>query len=220
MVWLHEMLDNYPPDMIRFYAAINAPESRDTDFKWKDFQTKINNELIATLGNYVHRVLSFAYNNFDASIPQIETINQVAEDTLKQVYEKAATVKNHLENTQFQAGLRSLLSIAQIGNQYLNQEQPWKFKETASTTIYTSLQIVHILSILISPYLPFTSEKIREYLNNEKPENEIFWTDIETRIIPGTRIGKSEPLFRKITDEEIEAEISKLTAILDGRATF
>jgi methionyl-tRNA synthetase len=209
VVWLHEMLESFHPDMIRFYAAINAPESRDTDFKWKDFQTKINNELIATLGNYVHRVLSFTYDNFDASIPYIENIDDESEHTLRLVLEKAANVKNHIENFRFQAGLRSILGVAQIGNQYLNQRQPWRYKETAPTTIYTALQIVYTLSILLSPYLPFTAEKILEHLNIHKPKR-LSWQDIEARIIPGTRIEKSKPLYRKITDEEIEIEISQL----------
>lgn len=210
VIYLHEMLEKYDPDMIRFYAAINAPEIRDTDFLWKDFQIKVNNELIATFGNFIHRSLVFAFNKFDKSVPNIDSLREDDEKVLKIVYNTADKLKNHLERTEFQSGLKALLKIAQTGNRYLNSEKPWNNSETATYSIYTSLQIVHILSILSIPYLPFTAEKIRKYLGNHTTYSDLKWTDIRTRITPGTKITKPKALYRKLTENEIDTEIKKL----------
>ena len=210
VVWLHELLKSFHPDMIRYYAAIIAPEVKDTQFKWKDFQIKINNELIATLANFVHRVLLFAYKDFDGTVPHPGEITEEDEAVLRAIQDIAEEEKDHLEKTEFQAGLRALLKLAQRGNRYLNSRQPWSNRQAAPTTIHVSIQIVHILSVLLIPYLPFTARKIREYLNLKRSEKEIRWTDIKQEIRPGHKIRKPLSLFRKISDEEVEAEITKL----------
>ena len=210
VIHLHEMLEKYDPDLIRFYAAINAPETKDTDFTWSDFQIKVNNELIATFGNFVHRSLVFAYNHFDRSIPYIDGLREQDETMLFNVYEIVDELKTYLERTEFQSGLKALLRIAQTGNRYLNSEKPWNNSETAAYSIYTALQIVHILSIIITPYLPFTAERIRNILGNRTPYCDLQWTDIKTKISPGAKITEPRALYRKLTDEEINSEINML----------
>lgn len=218
VVWLHDMLERFSPDMIRYYAAIIAPEVKDTDFKWKDFQTKINDELIATLGNYVNRVLLFAYNQFNGTIPEPGELAADDKEVLGYIQEAAKEERDHLEKTEFQAGLRAAFRLAQRGNQYLNSKQPWNNKQEAPRTIYISTQILYGLSVLLQPYLPFTAAKIREYLDVDRPETEIRWTDLEREIGAGSKIRKPQPLFKKISDEEIEAEMARLNEALVGKS--
>lgn len=197
VVWLHDMLERFSPDMIRYYAAIIAPELKDTDFKWKDFQVKINDELIATLGNFVNRVLLFAYNQFKGSVPEPGELTDEDKAVLEHIKEVADEEKDHLEKTEFQAGLRTAFKLAQSGNQYLNLMQPWSNKEKAPRAIYTAVQILNALSVLLVPYLPFTAQKIREYLNTEKPEEEIRWTDIEQQVASGHEYKKASASFQE-----------------------
>lgn len=213
VVWLHEILERYDPDMIRFYATMIAPETRDSEFRWRDFQAKINNELIATLANFVYRVLSFIDSNFNATLPESGTLEKEDEEILTEARKIAERVEKHIQNCEFREGMLAILSLAQLGNRYLNSRRPWEGGRDAPRAIYVAVQIVYVLSIILSPYLPFTAEKMRASLNLEKDVKKTKWNDIEKRLNYGHRINEPTPLFRKISDGEIESERTKLTSI-------
>ena len=213
VVWLHDLLAEYDPDMIRYYAAAIAPENKDTDFKWQDFAEKINGELIGTYGNLIHRVLTFIYNRMGAVIPEPGELNERDEEILSARSSAAERLKSLLESCEFKAGLRTILKLAQEGNRYLNEMAPWKNRERANTTLYILAQLVLTLAVVSAPYLPFTSQKILDYLNLGKRVEELRWSDSTATLPPGHRISEPKPLFRKIGREEIEAKIAKLQKI-------
>jgi len=211
VLWLHDMLEHYHPDLIRFYAVISAPESRDSDFRWKDFQLRVNGELIATFGNFIHRALSFLWTEFGGKVPepQFDTEDEFYVNQLIEV--SSSTVENHLENCRFRDGLRSILDLAQSGNRFLNERQPWKNRDTAATTIYHTLNIVNCLAVLSYPFLPFTAGQIRAYLNLQPNP---LWSESKTPLKPGHQVSSPKPLFRKITDAEIDERVEELKASL------
>ncbi|MDJ0269994.1 MAG: methionine--tRNA ligase [Aigarchaeota archaeon] len=209
-VWLHEMLKYFDPDLIRFYALVTAPEGKDTDFRWRDFQLRVNSELIGTLANFIHRVLSFTWNMFGGVVPEADD-ERDAEVVGGWIGEAAQRVEQHLERCEFRDGMKTVLDLAQQGNRFLNEKEPWRNKENAPSTIFYALRIVNALSVLSYPFLPFTAERTREYLNLPSPPK---WSDIYADIRPGHRIREPKPLFRKLSNEEIEARISELKATL------
>ena len=210
VVWLHDMLKHYPPDMIRYYAVAIAPEGKDTDFRWKDFQARINGELIGTFGNYVHRVLSFTWNMFDGVVPEPES-REDEEAVFRIINEHASLVEKRITSCEFRDAMKTVLDLAQSGNRYLNEREPWRNKERAGSTIYYALHIVNALAVISYPFLPFSALKIREYLNLD---SNVRWDDINKKLEPGSRIREPKPLYRKITDEEIEERINELKITL------
>jgi len=212
VVWLHDMLKHYHPDMIRYYAIAIAPEGRDTDFKWLDFQARINGELIGNFANYIHRVLTLTWNMFGGVVPAPKNGMDEVRNIRGLIVGKAEQVSQLLSNCEFRDAMKTVMELAQEGNRYLNEKEPWKNKENANTTIYNSIQIVYALSVVSHPFLPFTAAKIREYLQLDT--RKITWDEIEKEIKPGHRILEPKPLFRKITDEEIKKRIEELRVVL------
>ena len=210
VVWLHDMLKYYDPDLIRFYALVTAPEGKDTDFRWRDFQLRVNSELIGTFANFIHRVLSFTWNMFGGVVPEARGARD-AEAVSGWIGEAAQRVEQHLESCEFRDGMKAVLDLAQQGNRFLNEKEPWRNRENAPSTIYYALRIVNALSVLSYPFLPFTAERTREYLNLPNPPK---WSDIHAEIRPGHRIREPKPLFRKLSNEEIEERIAELKATL------
>ncbi len=213
VIWLHDLLAEYDPDVIRYYAVAIAPETRDTDFKWSDFAEKINNELIGTLGNFIHRVLTYIYTKMGGIIPESKHLKDVDLEMLENCKKIINEFREHLEACEFKEGLKDLLKLAQEGNRYMNLKEPWRNVEEAGTTMYVLIQVVYKLTILMSSYLPFTAEKILHYLNLEKNVNELKWNDLEREIPPGHKIREPKPLFRKIEKKEVEEKIRKLEEI-------
>ena len=213
VIWLHDLLKEYDPDVIRYYAAAIAPENRDTDFKWRDFAEKVNGELIGTYGNFVHRVLSFIYSRMDGVIPAPGELGEKDREMLELRRVYADKIGEAIEACEFRKGLRLLLEFAQKGNAYLNEKAPWRDKEGAGTTLYVSAQLVMALAVLSAPYLPFTAQRILNYLSIEKKVSELRWSDVELEIPAGHRIAEPKPLFRKITKEEIDEKLRKLEEI-------
>ena len=213
VVWLHDLLKDYEPDIIRYYAAAIAPEGRDTDFKWRDFAEKINGELIATYGNLIHRVLTFIYKRLDGKVPEPDEMGEKEEKLLEGRIEYARELADLLEGCEFKAGLRTILKLAQEGNKYLNDKAPWKNPEVVKTTFYVLTQLTLTLAVISAPYLPFTSERILQYLNYPKDFEEIRWSDAEETLPPGHPINEPKPLFKKITDGEIREKIEELKRI-------
>lgn len=208
VVWLHDLLGILDPDVIRFYATMISPETRDTDFDWRDLQERVNNVLIATLGNLVHRVLNLIHSKFDGLVPEPGPIDPVGEGLLAMIKSTAGEVARSIESCEFRSGFLKILELAQAGNKYLSERKPWMGGEEAATALYVLSQLVKSLSTLIYPYLPSTSKRIREFLGIE-PETRS-WDEIEEGLVPGQRIGKPEILYRKIPDEVVEEQINLL----------
>ena len=214
-VWLHEYLDEFPgkEDVLRYVLCANAPESKDNDFTWKDFQARNNNELVAVLGNFVNRALVLTHKYFDGSTPALGTLTDYDRLTLEELRSIRPSLEANIENYRFREALRDTMNYARIGNKYLADTEPWKVVKTdperVRTILNVALQITADLSVAIEPFLPFTAEKIRRMLAVES----LGWERLgEAELLPaGHRIGEPELLFEKIEDEAVEAQLRKLS---------
>ena len=214
-VWLHEYLDEFPgkEDVLRYVLCANAPESKDNDFTWKDFQTRNNNALVAVLGNFVNRALVLTHKYFDGSTPALGTLTDYDRLTLEELRSIRPSLEANIENYRFREALRDAMNYARIGNKYLADTEPWKVVKTdperVRTILNVALQITADLSVAIEPFLPFTAEKIRRMLAVEP----LGWERLgEAELLPaGHRIGEPELLFEKIEDEAVEAQLRKLS---------
>lgn len=214
-VWLHEYLDEFPgkEDVLRYVLCANAPESKDNDFTWKDFQARNNNELVAVLGNFVNRALVLTHKYFDGSTPALGTLTDYDRLTLEELRSIRPSLEANIENYRFREALRDAMNYARIGNKYLADTEPWKVVKTdperVATILNVALQITADLSVAIEPFLPFTAEKIRRMLAVEP----LGWERLgEAELLPvGHRIGEPELLFEKIEDGVVEAQLRKLS---------
>ena len=215
-VWLHEYLVEFKgkQDVLRYVLLANAPETKDNDFTWKDFQTRNNSELVAILGNFVNRTLVLTHKYFDALVPQASQFN---EDDLKAIAEIEAIperISMSLENFRFREALAEMMNLARLGNKYLTDNEPWKiFKsdpDRVKSVLNISLQICANLTIVAAPFLPFTAKKLSDMLNI----GQMKWKEAGNihLLKPGHRINNPELLFEKIEDETINAQIEKLNA--------
>ncbi len=228
-VWLHEYLEEFPnmQDVLRYTLTANAPETKDNDFTWKDFQARNNNELVAIFGNFINRVVVLTHKYYEGVVPETSGFNEVDQQTLALLQGFPSKLGDSLERYRFREASQELLNLARLGNKYLADEEPWKLVKTdegrTRTVMYVALQIAAGLAVLSEPFLPFTSTKLKEILqidqtsSNLPTENHIGngWSAIsenEILLPSGHRIGKSELLFRKIEDTEIEAQLAKLEA--------
>lgn len=226
-VWLHEYLLDFPDmqDVLRYTLTANAPETKDNDFTWKDFQARNNNELVAIFGNFINRVTVLTHKYYDGVVPEPSIFNATDTATLEAVRTYPQTLTDSLERYRFREASQELLNLARLGNKYLADEEPWKTiktdEERTKTVMFVALQIATALAVLSEPFLPFTSNKLKHILNvssSDSPEAnriENTWNDVsqkETLLHLGHNINKSELLFRKIEDKEIEAQLVKLEA--------
>ncbi|WCM40971.1 methionine--tRNA ligase [Flavobacterium sp. CBA20B-1] len=217
-VWLNEYLVDFPEkqDVLRYTLTANAPETKDNDFTWKDFQARNNNELVAIFGNFINRVVVLTNKYYNGIIPAPNAFNEVDEQTLAELKAYPAVIESSIERYRFREALGELMNVARLGNKYLADEEPWKLiktdEERVKTQMYVALQIAAALSTLAEPFLPFSATKLKNMLNAAEP---IAWNKIaETfNLIPaGHQIGQAELLFAKIEDEEIQKQIDKLEA--------
>ncbi|WP_343696027.1 methionine--tRNA ligase [Flavobacterium sp.] len=217
-VWLHEYLEEFPDkqDVLRYALTSNAPETKDNDFTWKDFQARNNNELVAIFGNFVNRVVVLTNKYYDGIIPTPNEFTEVDEQTLAELKAYPAVISSSVERYRFREALGELMNVARLGNKYLADEEPWKVMkdnpERVKTQMYVALQIVAALSVLAEPFLPFTAAKLSKILKNE---GNLKWSDVaenDELIAAGHKIGEAELLFAKIEDEEIQKQIDKLEA--------
>lgn len=213
-VWLHEYLEDFPgkQDVLRYVLTANAPEAKDNDFTWKDFQKRNNNELVAVLGNFVNRTLVLTHKYFDGKCPEAHTLSEYDKDVLTQIEEIKEKVQKSMESFRIREALFEAMGIARLGNKYLAETEPWKvFKDDESrvgTILNICLQITANLSIILEPFLPQSMEKIRDFLNfSPQP-----WDAIGniSFIKAGQAIKKPALLFEKIEDSEVEAQVNKL----------
>ncbi len=220
-VWLHEYLEEFPnqQDVLRYVLTANAPETKDNDFTWSDFQARNNNELVAIFGNFINRVVVLTNKYYDGIVPEASDFSEVDKQTLKELQAYPAVIASSIERYRFREAQQELMNVARLGNKYLADEEPWKTIKTdearTKTVMYVALQIASALSVLSEPFLPFTSEKLREILHLEKGENELIWSDVTAKtelIKPSHQIGKGSLLFSKIEDEQIQKQLDKLEA--------
>ncbi len=216
-VWLHEYLEDFPDkqDSLRYALTSNAPETKDNDFTWKDFQARNNNELAAIFGNFINRVVVLTNKYYDGIVPQPNEFSAVDEQTLNELRAYPAVISSSIERYRFREAQGELMNVARLGNKYLADEEPWKMVKTnperVQTQMYVALQIAAALAILSEPFIPFTSNKLAAILNLKKSS----WnsaTGISDLISVGHQIGEAEILFAQIEDAEIQKQIDKLEA--------
>ncbi len=217
-VWLNEYLVDFPEkqDVLRYTLTANAPETKDNDFTWKDFQARNNNELVAIFGNFINRVVVLSNKYYNGVIPTPNTLTEVDEQVLTELKAYPAVIESSIERYRFREALGELMNVARLGNKYLADEEPWKLirtdEERVKTQMYVALQIAAALSTLAEPFLPFSATKLKNMLNLSEP---IAWNRVSetSDLIPaGHQIGQAELLFAKIEDEEIQKQIDKLEA--------
>ena len=213
-VWLHEYLRDFPgkQDVLRYVLTANAPETKDNDFTWKDFQARNNNELVAVYGNFVNRALQLTQKYYDGVVPACGELTEYDRQTLDEFKDVKAKVEELLDAFKFRDAQKEAMNLARIGNKYIADSEPWKVVKTdperVKTVIYISLQLTANLAIAFEPFLPFSSEKLRKMLNMESFE----WNRLgRTHLLQaGHRLAKPELLFEKIEDDVIEAQVQKL----------
>jgi len=215
-VWLHEYLQDFPnqQDVLRYALTANAPETKDNDFTWKDFQARNNNELVAIFGNFINRVAVLTQKYYEGVIPAAGEFNDIDTETLGQITELTEKIEQSLERYRFREAQQELMNMARLGNKYLADEEPWKLIKTdperVKTVMYVALQIATALAVASEPFLPFTSEKLKRMLQL----GAITWENLKTNatelLKAGHRIGTAELLFEKIEDAAIEKQLQRL----------
>ncbi|EDP98565.1 methionine--tRNA ligase (methionyl-tRNA synthetase) [Kordia algicida OT-1] len=213
-VWLHEYLEDFPgkEDVLRYALTANAPETKDNDFTWKDFQTRNNSELVAILGNFINRVIVLTHKYYDGIVP--EYTGEYEE--LTQIQHFPNVIASSIERYRFREASQELMNLARLGNQFLQANEPWKKikedPETVKGIMYVALQIAAAIAVLSEPFLPFTAKKLKNMLALDA---NLGWNDIATKeiLLPtGHKINEKELLFDKIDDKEIQAQLDKLEA--------
>ena len=213
-IWLHEYLIDFPgmQDTLRYTLTSNAPENKDNDFTWKDFQAKNNNELVAIFGNFINRVVVLTHKYYEGNCPKMSLINEVDEKILNEIYSYPKKIGDLIETYKFREAVNTLIDLARLGNKYLADEEPWKLIKTedferVKTIMNIALQLSAVLTIVCEPFLPNTALKLRNILNLEITD----WESISKyKPILLSKINKGELIFRKIEDEEIELQLQKL----------
>lgn len=215
-VWLHEYLQDFPnqQDVLRYALTANAPETKDNDFTWKDFQARNNNELVAIFGNFINRVAVLTQKYYEGAVPAAGEFNDIDTETLRQITELTEKIEQSLERYRFREAQQELMNMARLGNKYLADEEPWKLIKTdperVKTVMYVALQIATALAVASEPFLPFTSEKLKRMLQL----GAISWENLKTNatelLKAGHRIGTAELLFEKIEDAAIEKQLQRL----------
>ncbi|HHN47496.1 MAG TPA: methionine--tRNA ligase subunit beta, partial [Bacteroidales bacterium] len=213
-VWLHEYLEEFPgqQDVLRYVLTANAPETKDNDFTWKDFQTRNNSELVAVLGNFVNRTLVLTQKYFEGKVPQQGKLASTDKELLEEIGKFPSRIAHSLEYYRFREALAEMMNLARAGNKYLTETEPWKLIKTDESRVATilniSLQVCANLAALAAPFLPFTSEKLYRMLNLDH----LSWDDAgqHNLLKAGHELNEPELLFARIEDEVIEKQIQKL----------
>ena len=213
-VWLHEYLRDFEgkQDVLRYVLTANAPETKDNNFTWKDFQERNNSELVAVYGNFVNRALQLTKKYWDGVVPACGELEEIDRQTIQEFKDVKEKVEAYLEIFKFREAQKEAMNLARIGNKYIAETEPWKLWKTdpkrVETILYISLQLVANLSIAFEPFLPFSSKKLREMINM----TEYNWSELgSTDLLPaGKQLAEPELLFDKIDDEAIEAQLRKL----------
>ena len=223
-IWLHEYLRDFPgkQDVLRYVLCANAPETKDNDFTWKDFQTRNNSELVAIYGNFVNRAVVLTHKYFDGKVPADLRHEAIDDETLAQVPAIRAAITEALEHYRFREALKEAMNLARLGNKYLTDTEPWKVAKTdmdrTASILNVSLRLCADLAIAFAPFIPFSSEKLLGILN--LPKDTLKWDNIgRCDLLPaGHQLSKAELLFEKIEDEAINAQMERLENIRKANA--
>ncbi len=215
-VWLHEYLDEFPgkEDVLRYVLCANAPETKDNDFTWKDFQTRNNSELVGILGNFVNRAVVLTHKYFGGVVPAANQAEETDNEILNAIPSIRKHIENNLETYHFREALKEAMNLARLGNKYLTETEPWKLAKTdmdrVATILNVSLQICANLAIAFEPFLPHTTSKLKDILNLDKTQ----WEEFGNKNIleSGHKLNEAKLLFEKIEDSQIEFQINKLNA--------
>ncbi|HNQ68910.1 MAG TPA: methionine--tRNA ligase [Bacteroidales bacterium] len=213
-VWLHEYLEEFPgqQDVLRYVLCSNAPETKDNDFTWKDFQTKNNSELVAIMGNFINRTMVLTHKYYNGIVPEPFKDTEYEKEIRSEIKRIKHSIEKNIENYKFREALKEVMNITRLGNKYLADTEPWKLIKTdedrLKTVLYYSIQISAISAVLSEPFLPFTAEKLLKMLDIDKPE----WDKAEDfdLIKSGHKLNSAELLFSLIEDDKIEIQIQKL----------
>ena len=213
-IWLDEYIKDFPEmqDTLRYVLTANAPENKDNDFTWKDFQAKNNNELVAIFGNFINRVVVLTQKYYNGKTPSCQVLNEKEKDLIDQVYSYPKKIGKSIEKYKFREAINTMIDLARLGNKYLAEEEPWKVIKTESsekvkTIMNISIQICGVLSLVCEPFLPNTSVKLKKQFNIQNIE----WDSIiKSNPVISNEVQQSELIFRKIEDEEIIFQLEKL----------
>jgi len=215
-IWIEEALALFPPDYWRYFLMATRPETKDANFSWELFIEKINADLNDSFGNFIHRTLTFINTQFNGLIPQPEALDEDDKKILDILREKVETIAQEIEKCRLQAAANEMISISRLGNQYLNEKEPWKLikknRNKAASIIYTTAQIVKALAIVSAPFIPFTAEEIWKTLNLLGSVHEQSWKEALKPLPKNHKISKAKPLFQKIekNEEELDEMLEKV----------
>jgi len=219
-IWIDEALEMFPVDYWRFFLIATRPESKDTNFTWSAFVEKINADLNDTFGNFIHRTLSFIASKFDAEIPKPTKLDKGDEAVLQEIKEKVEVAAQEIESSWLQSAANTLIAISRIGNQYLNDKEPWNLmktdKEKAATIFYVAAQTVKAITVVSAPFIPDTAQQLWQTLNLTGSVNESSWSEALKPLEPGHKIAKPTPLFHKIEADEakLDEQLAQIRAKL------
>jgi methionyl-tRNA synthetase len=219
-IWIDEALELFPADYWRYSLLSIRPETKDTNFSWTTFIEKVNSDLNDTLGNFIHRTLTFVNRHFDSAVPKPSNLDEKDKTILEEIREIVKKTTESLEDFKLQEALRHAISLSHLGNKYFNEKEPWKTiktnRKSSANTLYVAVQIVKQLAITLEPFIPFTAEKLWNLLNLPGSVHEQTWNEIEKELPPDHKISKAKPLFSKIavTEEELQAKLEEARANL------
>jgi methionyl-tRNA synthetase len=218
-IWLHDYLERYEPDPLRYTLAVNMPENGDSDFSWHEFLRRNNNELVATYGNLAHRVLTFAYRNFDGAVPTPGELDERSQGLLHGAEVTLDGVDKLLYHCKFKEAVKEAMSLAQEANRYLDEQAPWKTikteRETSAKSVYTVLSVLAVLKTVFYPFLPFSSEKLHSFLGFDGSVKETGWK--VQFLPPGQKLRQPQPLFVKLDEDIVAKESSQLDSLKENQ---
>lgn len=219
-VWLHEYLRDFPgkQDVLRYVLTANAPETKDNDFTWKDFQARNNSELVAILGNFINRAIVLTHKYFDGKVPARNALTDYDKETLAEIGKIKTAIENNLNNYRFRDAQKEAMNLARLGNKYLAETEPWKLAKTdmerVATIMNVALQIAANISVAFEPFLPFSAAKIRRILHIDNCQWDMFGND--SLLEAGQEVAEPELIFEKIEDDVIEAQMKRLEEIKEA----
>jgi len=220
-IWIDEALEMFPVDYWRFFLMATRPESKDTNFSWDFFLEKINADLNDTFGNFIHRTLTFVNSKFEGQVPQPTKLTAEDEMVLQTVKEKVEAIAKEIEESKLQSAANTLISLSRVGNQYLNEKEPWNLMKTdrdkAAGIFYVCVQIVKALAVASSPFIPSSAEQLWQTLNLQGKASEAKWQDALAPLEAGHKINKPTPLFKKIDADE--KKLDEMLAQVRARMT-
>ncbi|HUX48610.1 MAG TPA: methionine--tRNA ligase [Dehalococcoidia bacterium] len=218
-IWLDDYLERYDPDALRYTLAVNMPEAGDSNFSWREFLRRNNNELVAKYGNLGHRVLTFAYSNFDGAVPAPGELDERSQGLLHEAEVTLDAVDKLLYRCEFKGAIKEAMSLAQETNRYLDEQAPWKTikteRETSAKSVYTVLSVLAALKTIFYPFLPFSSERLHSLLGFNGSVNEAGWK--VQFLPPGQKLRQPQPLFVKLDDDVVAKESSRLGSLRENQ---